>query len=95
MMGSSMATPSLTLYAAQYPGANEFLVGAVIAGFAIGRLVFDVPSGFLTDRLGISRTMALGLGILLASSVFAGVAPSYLALLSARVLEGVGSSIYV
>jgi len=95
MMGSSMVTPSLTLYAQQDLGANEFLVGAVIAGFAIGRLVFDLPAGFLTDRLGLNRTMILGLGVLVGASAMAGLAPSYWVLLSARVLEGIGSSIYV
>jgi MFS family permease len=94
MMGSSMVTPSLTLYA-QDIGANEFLVGAVIAGFAIGRLVFDLPAGFLTDRLGMGRTMILGLGILVGASTLAGLAPDYWVLLSARVLEGVGSAVYV
>jgi MFS family permease len=95
MMGSSMVTPSLTLYAKQGLGANEFLVGAVIAGFAIGRLVFDVPAGFLADRLGVKRTMVLGLGVLVGSSTLAGFAPNYWILLSARVVEGIGSSIYV
>ncbi len=95
MMGSSMVTPSLTLYAQQNLGANEFLVGAMIAGFAVGRLVFDVPAGVLTDRLGLNRTMILGLAILVGSSVLAGLAPSYWVLLVARLLEGIGSSIYV
>jgi MFS family permease len=95
MMGSSMVTPSLTLYAKQDLGANEFLVGAVIAGFAIGRLLFDIPAGFLADRIGLSRTMILGLGILFGASLLAGLAWSYWVLLSARILEGIGSSIYV
>jgi MFS family permease len=95
MMGSSMITPSLTLYAKNDLGANEFLVGVVIAGFAIGRLVFDIPAGFVADRLGLSRTMILGLAILFGSSLLAGFASSYWVLLCARVLEGAGSSIYV
>jgi DHA1 family solute carrier family 18 vesicular amine transporter 1/2 len=95
MMGSTMVTPSLTLYAKQDLGANEFLVGAVIAGFAIGRLTFDVPAGFLADRLGLSRTMILGLGILIGASTLAGFASNYWVLLFARLLEGVASSIYV
>ena len=95
MMGSTMVTPSLTLYAKQDLGANEFLVGAVIAGFAIGRLIFDVPAGFLADRLGLSRTMILGLAILIGASTLAGFASSYWVLLFARLLEGVASSIYV
>ena len=95
MMGSTMITPSLTFYAKQDLGANEFLVGAVIAGFAIGRLIFDIPAGFLADKLGLSRTMILGLGVLFGAALFAGFASSYWVLLCARVLEGIGSSIYV
>lgn len=95
MMGSSMVTPSLTLYVQQMLGGNEFFVGAVIAGFAIGRLIFDIPAGVLTDRLGLNKTMILGLAILVGSSVLAGLAPNYWVLLAARVLEGIGSSIYV
>jgi MFS family permease len=95
MMGSSMVSPELVLYAQQDLGAGGFLVGAVIAGFAIGRLMFDIPAGFLADRLGINRTMFLGLGVLVGSSVLAGLAPSYWVLLLARVMEGIGSSIYV
>ena len=95
MMGSSMVTPSLTLYAQQDLGASEFLVGAVIAGFAIGRLVFDMPAGFLADKLGMSKTMIFGLGLLLGASALAGFAQSYWVLLFARILEGIASSIYV
>ena len=95
MMGSTMVTPSLTLYAKQDLGANEFLVGAVIAGYAIGRLIFDLPAGFLADKLGLTRTMILGLGILIGASTLAGFASSYWVLLFARLLEGIASSIYV
>lgn len=95
MMGSSMVTPSLTLYAQQILSADEFLVGAVIAGFAIGRLIFDIPAGVLSDRLGLNRAMILGLATLIGASILAGLAPNYWLLLFARVLEGIGSSIYV
>ena len=95
MMGSTMVTPSLTLYAKQDLGANEFLVGAVIAGFAIGRLIFELQAGFLADKLGLTRTMILGLGILIGASTLAGFASSYWVLLFARLLEGIASSIYV
>lgn len=95
MMGSTMITPSLTLYAKQDLGASEFLVGAVIAGFAIGRLIFDIPAGFLADKIGLGKTMILGLGVLIGAALYAGFASSYWVLLCARVLEGIGSSIYV
>src|SRR6185503_20246666 len=95
MMGSSMATPSLALYAGEYSDANGFMIGAVIAGFAIGRLIFDMPAGILADRAGISKTMAIGLGVLVASSLVAATAPNYWILLFSRIVEGIGSAIYV
>ena len=94
-MGTSMATPSLALYAGEYSGSNEFMIGAVIAGFAVGRLIFDMPAGVLADRAGISRTMAIGLGVLVASSLVAATAPNYWILLASRIVEGIGSAIYV
>lgn len=95
MMGFSMVTPSLTLYAQHDLDANEFFVGAAVAGFAVGRLVFDMPAGFLADRLGLSKTMILGLCILAGSSTLAGLAPNYWTLLAARTIEGMGSAMYV
>ena len=55
MMGSTMIMPSFTIFAKQDLGADEFLVGAVIAGFAIGRSIFEIPSGFLADKLGLRK----------------------------------------
>ena len=95
MMGSSMATPSLTLYAEQSFGAGALLVGAVVAGFAVGRLLLDAPSGFIVSRLGTVKTMFAGLAGLVASSILAGLAPDLPTLFAMRVAEGVASSIYV
>jgi MFS family permease len=95
MMGATMVTPSLTLYAKEGFSDNGFIIGAIVAGYAIGRVITDIPSGFLTDRIGISKTMKIGLGIQIVSSIFAGIAPNYWILFLMRVTEGIGSSIYV
>lgn len=94
-MGATMVTPSLTLYAKEGFSDNGFIIGAIVAGYAIGRVITDIPSGFLTDRIGISKTMKIGLGIQILSSIFAGIAPNYCILFLMRVTEGIGSSIYV
>ena len=94
-MGATMVTPSLTLYAKEGFSDNGFIIGAIVAGYAIGRVITDIPSGFLTDRIGISKTMKIGLGIQILSSIFAGIAPNYWILFLMRVTEGIGSSIYV
>jgi MFS family permease len=85
----------LTLYAKEGFSDNGFIIGAIVAGYAIGRVITDIPSGFLTDRIGISKTMKIGLGIQIVSSIFAGIAPNYWILFLMRVTEGIGSSIYV
>ena len=95
MMGATMVTPSLTLYTKNGFSDEGFIIGAVVAGYAIGRIITDIPSGFLTDRIGISKTMKIGLGIQIVSSIFAGIAPNYWILFLMRVTEGIGSSIYV
>ena len=95
MMGATMVTPSLTLYAKEGFSDNGFIIGAIVAGYAIGRVITDIPSGFLTDRIGISKTMKIGLLIQILSSIFAGIAPNYWVLFLMRVTEGIGSSIYV
>jgi MFS family permease len=95
MMGATMVTPSLTLYAKEGFSDNGFIIGAIVAGYAIGRVITDIPSGFLTYRIGISKTMKIGLGIQIVSSIFAGIAPNYWILILMRVTEGIGSSIYV
>jgi DHA1 family multidrug resistance protein-like MFS transporter len=95
MMGSSIVSPSLALYAKQGLGANEIFVGSIIAGFAIGRVIFDIPSGMLTGKLGTSRAMLIGLMVLIVSTVAAGFAPNFWVLFATRVIEGIGSSIYV
>ena len=95
MMGATMVTPSLTLYAKEGFSDNGFIIGAIVAGYAIGRVITDIPSGFLTDRIGISKTMKIGLVIQILSSILAGIAPNYWILFLMRVTEGIGSSIYV
>jgi MFS family permease len=95
MMGATMVTPSLTLYTKNGFSDEGFIIGAVVAGYAIGRIITDIPSGFLTDRIGISKTMKIGLGIQILSSIIAGIAPNYWILFLMRVAEGIGSSIYV
>ncbi len=73
MMGATMVTPSLTLYAKEGFSDNGFIIGAIVAGYAIGRVITDIPSGFLTDRIGISKTMKIGLLIQILSSILAGM----------------------
>lgn len=75
----SLDIPALTL-----------LVSAFVAGYAI----MHIPAGLIATRLGLRRTMVLGLvaeGVLTA---LAGLAPDYTTMVILRILAGIGASIY-
>jgi len=93
MVGVSIVSPVLPLYALSF-GISLALVGALISGFGLARLLLDIPVGLICDRVGTRRFMLWGLIIVAGASVLAGLATDYWMLLLGRVREGVGSAIY-
>ena len=94
VMGLSIIVPALPLYARDL-GASDIMIGALIAGFGVARVIFDVPAGILTERISEKKVLQIGLAIIAVSSVAAALAPNYWLLLSARIFEGIGSALYV
>lgn len=94
LLGLSMVSPILPEYAESFQ-VSYTLVGVVISSFAVTRMIMDLPAGILSDIYDKRRIMILGLVLLSASSVLAGFAPTYIALVIARMIEGAGSAMYV
>ena len=94
MLGLSMVAPILPVYAESFQ-VSYTLVGFVISSFAAARMFIDIPAGLLSRRYNKKKIMITGLVLLSTSSVLAGYAPSYIILVIARVIEGVGSALYV
>jgi predicted MFS family arabinose efflux permease len=67
--------------------------GLLVSAFGLARLTFDLPAGFVEQRLGSGRMAGLGFLILLAGSVVAAVAPSFVLAVAARAAMGFGASI--
>ena len=94
MMGSGLVAPVLSLYAQTFGVANT-LVGALVTIFGVGRLVANLPSGYLSQRIG-RRPLLFGGPILIAvSSAAAAVTGDFNWLLFWRFLQGVGSGVYI
>src|SRR3970282_2405431 len=93
-MGLSIIVPALPLYARDL-GASDIMIGALIAGFGVARVIFDVPAGILAERISEKKVLQIGLAIIAVSSVAAALAPNYWLLLSARIFEGIGLALYV
>ncbi|HEY7587543.1 MAG TPA: MFS transporter [Thermoplasmata archaeon] len=94
MLGISIILPVLPLYGRAL-GASEFFVGLLVGALPAARVFLDLPAGTLGDRYGNPRMMRAGLGIIALSSFGAAIAFDYAVLLAVRVLEGVGSALYV
>ncbi|MDD1767881.1 MAG: MFS transporter [Methanomassiliicoccales archaeon] len=93
MLGVSLVSPILPLYALSFD-VSLFMVGALISGFGIARLIMDVPTGMMVDRFGMKRFMIYGIAIVFFASLVCGFAVDYWMLLVGRILEGVGSAMY-
>jgi MFS family permease len=94
ILGLNIIAPVLPQYALSF-SIPVALVGWAISAFALARVVIDIPAGFLADRFGRKRNMVLGLILIVLSSIVAGTANNYVWLISARVVEGIGSALYI
>ncbi|MEJ2248336.1 MAG: MFS transporter [Candidatus Lokiarchaeota archaeon] len=94
LLGLSIVAPILPEYASEFH-VNYTLVGLVVSAFAIARMFFDLPTGFLARQYNKKIILIIGLSLVSSSSILAGFAPNYIVLFIARIIEGMGSAIYV
>ncbi len=78
--------------------SNEFNIsftalGALISGFAIARLVIDLPAGGLIDRIRIHMMFYTGGLLSIIGVVVSALAPIYPLLFAGRFIEGSGASV--
>ncbi len=73
-------------------GADTILLGWVATAYLLSSAVFLVPFGRLADIYGRKKVFLAGLVIFTISSLLSSIAPGIYALLTFRVLQGMGSS---
>ncbi len=93
-LGMSIISPILPIYAESFK-VNYTLVSLAISMYAFGRFLADVPVGLLADRVGRRLMMILGTIILTVCSFLNATAPTFALFLAYRLLEGVGSSMWM
>lgn len=84
-------TPLLPRYSDEL-GLSKSAAGVLTAAYPAGTLVASLPAGWLAVRIGVRRTVVLGLALLSASSVVFGLADDVVLLDAARFLQGVGGA---
>ena len=92
-VGFGVQAPVLPIFADQL-GAGTTAVGAMIAAFAIVRIVSAWPLGRLTSRMGERATLVIGMALLAVTSVFMGFAQNTWQLIVFRGLGGLGSAAF-
>ena len=94
MLGSSIITPGLPLYARQF-GVSYAGAGLLVSSFALGRLAFDYVGGALADRMSPRLLTTAGALVTAVSAFLCAVASSFTWVVVYRVVEGIGSAFYV
>ena len=89
--GLIIVLPVLSLYALNLSGANEFLVGLIVGVYAISQMIFQVPFGALSDKIGRKKALTIGLLIFVAGSIVCALASDIYTMLFGRFLQGIGA----
>lgn len=90
-LGFGIIVPVLPLFASSF-GVSQAAIGLTIAVYGLGRLLFDLPMGRLTDRFGRRTILFVGTLITAAGSLLCGIAGDYAQLVVFRFIGGVGSA---
>ena len=89
--GLFIVLPVLSLYALELKGASEFLVGMLIGIYALAQMLFQVPFGALSDKIGRKKALFIGLCVFIIGSVLCAVATDIWAMMIGRALQGSGA----
>ncbi len=89
--GLFLVLPVLSVYAINLHGATTTLVGIVVGGYALTQMLFQVPFGVMSDKLGRKGTIITGLLLFAIGSIFCAIATDILTLLVGRFLQGAGA----
>lgn len=90
-LGFGMVIPVLPLFVQTF-GGTAGAVGAAVALYGLGRLLFDLPMGQLTERLGRRQVLVVGEAITVTGTLLCALAPTYGVLLVGRFVGGVGGA---
>lgn len=102
LLGSAMVFFDVVFFSAIAPllpdyvselGLSKAQAGVLSASYAAGTLLFSLPAGLLSARIGPRRTVIAGLLLLGCASVVFGFAHDYLLLGSARLAQGASGAL--
>ncbi|HKJ50155.1 MAG TPA: MFS transporter [Gammaproteobacteria bacterium] len=91
LLGLFMILPVFSLHAKDYGGATPLLTGLAIGIYGLTQGLFQLPFGFLSDRVGRKTIIVFGLLIFAVGSAFAAEADTIYQVIIGRSLQGAGA----
>ncbi|MDO6763543.1 MFS transporter [Agarivorans sp. 1_MG-2023] len=91
MAGLFMLMPVLAVYGQELKGFSPLWVGLSIGAYGLTQAMFQIPMGWLSDRIGRKPVIFLGLSIFALGSVVAAMAESIHGVAIGRALQGMGA----
>jgi len=91
MLGLFMILPVFSLYADDFGGTTPLLTGLAIGIYGLTQGLFQLPFGFLSDRIGRKKVIVAGLLIFCIGSIVAAEADSIYQVIAGRALQGLGA----
>ena len=90
-LGLFLVLPVISVYAMNLEGSTTTLVGIVIGGYALTQMIFQVPFGVMSDKLGRKGTIVMGLILFAIGSLICAVSTDIYTLMLGRLLQGAGA----
>jgi MFS family permease len=91
MLGLFMILPVFSLHADDYSGATPVLIGLAIGVYGLTQGLFQLPFGYLSDRIGRKKVIVVGLLIFCVGSIVAAEAQTITQVIAGRALQGLGA----
>ncbi len=91
MLGLFMLIPVFAIYGKDLIGFSPFWIGLAIGAYGLTQAILQIPMGWLSDRIGRTPVMLLGLTMFAVGSVVAALAESVYGVTIGRILQGMGA----
>lgn len=90
-LGLFLVLPVISVYAMNLEGATTTLIGIVVGGYALTQMIFQVPFGIISDKLGRKGTIVMGLVLFAIGSLICAISTDIYTLMLGRFLQGAGA----
>jgi MFS family permease len=91
MLGLFMILPVFAIYAKQLTSVTPLQIGLALGIYGLTQAIFQVPFGFLSDRVGRKPMIIIGLALFSAGSGVAALSTSISGVIIGRSLQGMGA----